>query len=488
MKKALTFDDILLVPQYSETLPSQVSLQTKITRNIKTYIPIISSPMDTVTEHKMAISMALNGGVGIIHKNLSIEDHAREVALVKRFENGFIDNPVTITPDKRVSDVAAIRKEYGYKKIPVVDDKGKLAGLVTERDYFIPDDLSKKIKDIMRPLKEIVFVKEPITLKQANKIIKDKRITVLHIVDKKGKLVSVVTRKDLEKNEEYPNSVKDSQKRLRVGAAISVGDSAYKRACALVSAGVDVLVVDTAHGHSLGVIDIVKRLKKDKKITCDIIAGNIASAKAAKDLINAGADAIKVGVGPGSICTTRIIAGIGVPQISAILEAVKGRGAKTEIPIIADGGIKYSGDIVKALAAGADGVMLGGLLAGTEESPGEFEYYEGKMYKCYRGMGSVEAMKDGSKDRYAQKEKTDPSKFVPEGIVGRVLYRGPIKEILYQLSGGVRAGMGYIGAKNIPEISKKAEIIEITKAGLKESHPHDVQITKEAPNYQAFGN
>jgi IMP dehydrogenase len=486
MKTALTFDDVLIIPNYSQVLPKDVHLQTFLTRGIKLNIPIVSSPMDTVTEHEMAISMALNGGIGIIHKNLSIEEQSRQVALVKRFENGFIDKPVTITEGQHIYDVAKIRTEFGYKKIPVVDEKGKLAGLITELDYFLPDDLSKKVKDVMRPLDEIVTAKEPITLKQANKIIKERKLSILHIVDKHGKLASIVTRKDLEKNEQYPDSVKDSQKRLRVGAAISVGKDAYERAVRLVGVGVDVLVVDTAHGHSKGVIDMVKLVKKDKQLQgVEVIAGNVATAEGAKALIEAGADGVKVGVGPGSICTTRIISGAGMPQMTALMEAVKGAG-KSGVSIIADGGIKYSGDIVKALSAGAHCVMLGGLLAGTQESPGEVEYYEGRMYKSYRGMGSLEAMKEGGKDRYGQGEQNNPEKLVPEGIVGRVLYRGAVTEILFQLCGGIRSGMGYIGAKNISETIHKAKMVQITASGLKESHPHDVQITKEAPNYQAI--
>ncbi len=486
MKTALTFDDVLIIPNYSQVLPKEVNLQTYLTRGIKLNIPIVSSPMDTVTEHEMAISMALNGGIGIIHKNLSVEEQSRQVALVKRFENGFIDKPVTITEGQHIYDVAKIRTELGYKKVPVVDTKGKLSGLITELDYFLPDDLSKKVKDVMRPLKDIVTAKEPITLKQANKIIKERKLSILHIVDKHGKLASIVTRKDLEKNEQYPDSVKDAQKRLRVGAAISVGKDAYERAVSLVGAGVDVLVVDTAHGHSKGVIDMVKLVKHDKLLKeVEVIAGNVATAQGAKALIEAGADGVKVGVGPGSICTTRIISGAGMPQMSALMEAVKGAG-KSGVPIIADGGIKYSGDIVKALSTGAHCVVLGGLLAGTQESPGEVEYYEGRMYKSYRGMGSLEAMKEGAKDRYGQGEQNNPEKLVPEGIVGRVLYRGAVTEILFQLCGGIRSGMGYIGAKNISEIIHKAEMVQITASGLKESHPHDVQITKEAPNYQAI--
>ena len=482
MKTALTFDDVLIIPNYSEVLPKEVNLQTHLTREIKLNIPIVSSPMDTVTEHEMAISMALNGGIGIIHKNLSVEEQSRQVALVKRFENGFIDNPVTILPNQYIYDVAKIRTELGYKKVPIVDEKGILVGLITELDYFLPDDLSKKIKDVMRPLKEIVVAKEPITLKQANKIIKERKLSILHIVDRRGKLVSIVTRKDLEKNEQYTESVKDSQKRLRVGAAISVGSDSYERAVSLVGAGVDVFVVDTAHGHSKGVIDMVKLLKNDEQLKAvEVIAGNVATAEGAKALIEAGADGVKVGVGPGSICTTRIISGAGMPQMSALISAVKGAG-KSGVPIIADGGIKYSGDIVKALSAGAQCVVLGGLLAGTHESPGEVEYYEGRMYKSYRGMGSLEAMKEGAKDRYGQGEQNNPEKLVPEGIVGRVLYRGSVTEILFQLCGGIRSGMGYIGAKTISEIVHKAEMVKITASGLKESHPHDVQITKEAPN------
>jgi len=484
IRDGLTYDDILLEPQYSEILPAEVNTGSRFSRNIKLKIPISSSSMDTVTEHKMAIALALEGGIGIIHKNLSIDDEAREVELVKRFESGFLNDPAVVGPDATVDDIHNIYLEKGYKKIPVADRSGKLLGLVTELDYFWPNDKDKKAHEVMIPLSSLTVATDNISLDGANKIIWTKRLYVLCVVDKEGKLKAIVTRKDLEKNKNFPNSNKDSGKRLIVGAGVGVGSDMLARAGALADAGADVLVIDTAHGHSRGVIEAIKKLRKDKIFkNVDIVAGNIATREGAKALISAGADGIKVGVGPGSICTTRIIAGIGVPQATAVMEAVAGRGSKKEIPIIADGGIKYSGDIVKALALGADAVMIGGLLAGSEEAPGTTEFYNGRMYKIYRGMGSVAAMAQGSKDRYGQAEVMEHQKLVPEGIEGRMPYRGPAEKIIYQLAGGIRSGMGYNGARTIAELQKKAKAIKITPAGLKESHPHDVTITKEAPNY-----
>lgn len=484
--EALTFDDISLVPQFSNILPKNVDLGTKLSRNIKMRAPLLSAPMDTVTEHEMAIALALAGGIGIIHKNLSVQEQAREVHLVKRFENGFIVDPVTVEPDDSVSQVYKIRQEKRYNRIPVVNKQGQLVGLISKLDYFWPHDKSRKVRQVMTRAKDLVTASADISLDKANDIIRQQKLSILCLVSKSGKLEAIVTRKDLEKNEIYPSANKDSHKRLRAGAAVGVGKSELERARALVAQGVDVLVVDTAHGHSKGVIEQIKSLKKDK-ITkdTDIIAGNIATAQAASDLIEAGVDAIKVGMGPGSICTTRVVAGIGVPQITAVMEVVAGRGKNKNIPVIADGGIKYSGDIVKALAAGADSVMIGSLFAGTEESPGETEYYNGRMYKSYRGMGSVAAMSKGSRDRYLQDGVGDENKLVPEGIEGRILYRGPADKVVYQLLGGVRSGMGYIGAKNINELHQKAKFVKVTKSGLRESHPHDVEITKAAPNYQA---
>jgi len=484
MQEALTFDDVLLAPQYSNTLPKDTNTETKLSRNISLKIPIVSSPMDTVTEHRLAIVIALEGGIGIIHKNLTPQEQAEEVKQVKRFENGFIVDPITVAPNDSLDNVNDIYREKKYGKIAVVDKNKKLVGLITRIDYFWPDDNNKKIKDLMTPVRNLITAQDGISLDKANKLIQDKKLSILCIVDKQGKLKSIVTRKDLEKNKNYPNANKDARKRLRVGAAIGVGKDMLERARALASAGVDLIVIDTAHGHSKGVIDATKILKKDKAFKkIDIIAGNVATREGAAALIKAGADGIKVGVGPGSICTTRIIAGIGVPQITAIMEANKGRGKNKSIPIIADGGIKNSGDIVKALAAGADSVMLGGVLAGTEESPGATELYNGRMYKVYRAMGSISAMQKGSRDRYGQADVTEAQKLVPEGIEGRVPYRGKAEKIIYQLIGGLKAGLGYNGATNIKELQTKAKFIKITNAGFRESHPHDVKITKEAPNY-----
>jgi IMP dehydrogenase len=484
MQEALTYDDLLMVPQYSEVLPAQVNVESKFSRNISLKIPIVSSPMDTVTEHRMAIAIALEGGLGIIHKNLTIERQAEEVRLVKRFENGFVVDPVTVGPEATIEDIRKIDEEKGYKKIPVVDEKGKLMGIITELYYSWPDDRRKKVVEVMKPVERLVTIGEKASLKEANKVIRDKKLLVLCVIDKNGILKSIVTRKDMEKNQNYPNANKDKNKRLIVGAAIGVGGDSLVRAEALAAAGVDVLVVDTAHGHSKGVIEMVKILKKDKKFKgVDVVAGNVATKKAVEDLITAGADGVKIGIGPGSICTTRVVAGIGVPQATAIMEAVRGKTKQKKVALIADGGIKYSGDISKALGLGADCVMLGGLLAGAEESPGETEFVGGRMYKTYRGMGSLGAMSKGSKDRYGQGEVTDSGKFVPEGIEGRTAYRGPLDKILYQLIGGLRAGMGYVGAQNILELQKKAQFVKITSAGFVESHPHDVTITKDAPNY-----
>lgn len=487
MREALTFDDILLPPHYSEILPTDVNPAGKFSRNIPLKIPIISSPMDTVTEHEMAISMALQGGLGIIHKNLSIKQQAEEIRLVKRFENGFVQNPITVSPKDTVKTLHQIAIKKGYKKIPVTDQTGQLLGLVTELDYFFPEDCNKTAETIMKPVKNLVLAQDGISLEKANQIIKEKRLNVLCVVDKSGKLTAIVTRRDLEKNNNYPLATKDIHKRLRVGGAIGVSVDLMERAQALANAGADVLVLDSAHGHSKGIIDALKKLKTATATKhIDIVAGNIATAQGAIDLIKADADGIKVGIGPGSICTTRIVAGVGVPQISAIMEAVKGRGKRT-VPIIADGGIKHSGDITKALAVGGDSVMLGSLLAGTEESPGETLLIGGKMYKTYRGMGSLGAMQNGSKDRYGQTNIKDNGKFVPEGIEGRTLYRGPVEKTIYQLVGGLKSGMGYLGAKDLATLKKNAHPIKITGAGKDESHPHDIVITKDAPNYFGKG-
>jgi IMP dehydrogenase len=484
MQDALTFDDILLVPQYTDIRPKTVKTETKFSRNIPLKIPLVSAPMDTVTEHKMAISMALSGGLGVIHKNLTIAEQADEVKMVKRFENGFIGDPITVEVDDSISKVYKVRQEKKIKKIPVLNKRGQLVGLVTNLDYFWPDDKRKKVRNVMTKVKDLVTAPSTTSLGRANDIIRKKKISILCLTEKNGKLSAIVTRKDLEKNELYPNANKDSHKRLRVSAAIGVGEDSLTRAQALVEAGVDVLVVDSAYGHSKGVIDVLHTLKSDK-ITkhIDVVAGNVATKEAVEDLIKAGADGVKVGIGPGSICTTRVVAGVGVPQISAVIDAISGKGKNKDVPINADGGIKYSGDIAKALAVGADSVMIGGLFAGTEEAPGETEFYNGKMYKTYRGMGSIESMKKGSKDRYGQGSIKDSSKFIPEGIEGRLLYRGPVDTVIYQLEGGLRGGMAYTGAKDIPDFHKKAKLVRISSAGLIESHPHDVEITKESPNY-----
>jgi IMP dehydrogenase len=484
MQEALTYDDILLIPQYSEILPSETQTESKFSRNIPLKIPIISSPMDTVTEHKMAIALALQGGIGIIHKNLSIEKQAEEVRLVKRYENGFIVDPITVSPDSSVDDLHKIHEEKGYTKIPVVDENKKLLGIVTELYYLWPEDKNLKAKDVMKPAEKLITISDKASLKEANDLIRKEKLSVLCVVDKNGKLKSIVSRRDLEKNQSYPIANKDENKHLYVGAAVGVGKELLERAHAVVDAGADVLVVDAAHGHSKGIIDAIKTLKGEKfSKKIDVVAGNVATQKGALDLIAAGVDGVKVGVGPGSICTTRVVAGIGVPQVTAIIEAVKAKAKDKGVAIIADGGIKYSGDMVKALALGADCVMLGGLLAGAEESPGETEFVDGLMYKTYRGMGSLAAMSQGSKDRYGQAEVKESGKFVPEGIEGRTIYRGPVEKIIYQLIGGLRSGMGYNGAKTIKDLQKKAEVVKITGAGLKESHPHDITITKDAPNY-----
>jgi len=486
MVEGITFDDVLLTPQKSEVSPRSVDVKTRLTRHINLNLPLVSAPMDTVTESKLAISLAMEGGIGFIHKNMKPKDQAEEVSKVKRSRNSFVNNPATLTPDKKIKEVVKIRKEKGYKNIPITDRRGKLLGLITKFDYFWPEDENLPIKKLMQPVSKIATAPEGITVAKARAIIKAKKTPVLLIVDKKGYLKSLVTRSDVEKNLRYPLASKDENDRLRVGAAVSVGTDALSRAKLLADAQVDVIVIDTAHGHTRSVMDTLKKLKTDgyfKKI--DIIAGNIATAEAARDLIELGADAVKVGIGPGSICTTRVIAGIGVPQITAIQNAVQGRN-KHNIPIIADGGIRYSGDIVKAIAAGAESVMLGNLFAATEESPGELTYIGGKMYKVYRGMGSVEAMQEGSKDRYGQKDETDLDRLIPEGIVGQTLFKGKLSNIVYQLVGGLKAGMGYVGAKNIPELHAQAKFIKITASALKENHPHDITITKESPNYQRF--
>lgn len=484
LQQGITFDDVLLVPQKSDVTPKQVNVKTKLTKRIYLNIPLVSAPMDTVTESRMAIALALEGGLGFIHKNLSPKEQAEEVANVKRFRNSIIEDPVTLPPDKQIKDAVKIRMEKGYKNIPITDKKGKLVGLITKFDYFWPEDEKLPIKKLMKSLKEIAMAPVGTSLKKAHQIIKQKKVPVLLIVDKKGYLKGIVSRSDLEKNLQFPSACKDSQDRLRVGGAIGVGKDALQRANLMAEKEVDVLVIDTAHGHSKNVIETLKILKKDKTFKdIDIIAGNIATEAGAKTLIEAGADAVKIGIGPGSICTTRVVGGVGAPQITAIFNTVNGRG-KANVPLISDGGIKYSGDITKALAAGADSVMIGKLFAATEESPGEVTYFNGRMYKVYRGMGSLEAMALGAKDRYGQKEIIDSSKFVPEGIVGQTLYKGKLADHVYQLVGGLRSGMGYVGAETIKDLQQNAQFIQVTESSLKESHPHNITITREAPNYQ----
>ncbi|WP_448583942.1 IMP dehydrogenase [Thermocrinis sp.] len=478
--EGLTFDDILLIPQYSEVLPHEVDVSTQLTRRIRLNIPIISAAMDTVTDHRMAIAIAREGGIGIIHRNMSIEDQAKEVERVKKSESGMIVNPITVKPDTSVKSALEIMQRYKISGVPVVSDGNKLVGILTNRDlrFIKPTDYDKPVSMFMTK-ENLIVAKERITLEEATEILHRHKIEKLPIVDKEGNLVGLITIKDITKRQKYPNACKDEIGRLRVGAAVGTGPDTLDRVSALVSAGVDLIVVDTAHGHSKRVLDTVQTIKSLFP-QVDVMAGNVATAEATRDLISVGADAVKVGVGPGSICTTRIVAGVGVPQITAIMWAYS-VAKEYGVPIIADGGIRYSGDIVKALTVGADAVMLGSLLAGTEEAPGEVIYYQGRAYKAYRGMGSLGAMMSRiSADRYGQ-EKMD--KFVPEGIEGRVPYRGRLSDILFQLVGGLRSGMGYLGAKNIEDLRKKAKIVRITWAGYRESHVHDVIITKEAPNY-----
>ncbi len=477
---AYTFDDLLLVSQYSEVLPHEVDVSTWLTKKIRLNIPIVSAAMDTVTESRLAIALAREGGIGIIHRNLSIEEQAQEVEKVKKSESGMILQPVTVKPDTTVKQALEIMERYRISGVPVVDDENKLVGILTNRDLrFIKSTDYDKPVSLFMTSENLVVAQERVTLEEATEILQRHKVEKLPIVDKEGKLVGLITIKDIIKRKKYPNACKDEFGRLRVGAAVGTGPDTMERVSALVSVGVDVIAVDTAHGHSKRVIETVEKIKSHYS-DLQVIAGNVATKEATLDLIRAGADAIKVGVGPGSICTTRIVAGVGVPQLTAIRWAYE-VAREYGVPIIADGGIKYSGDIVKALAMGASSVMLGNLLAGTEESPGETVYYQGRAYKVYRGMGSLGAMMSRrSADRYGQ-EKLE--KFVPEGIEGRVPYRGRLSDVIYQLVGGLRSGMGYVGARNLEELRQKAKFVRITWAGYRESHVHDVQITKEAPNY-----
>ncbi|MEQ8925085.1 MAG: IMP dehydrogenase [Fulvivirga sp.] len=478
--EALTYDDVLLQPGYSEVLPRDTDTSSQLTRNIRLNIPLVSAAMDTVTEYNLAIAMALEGGLGFIHKNMTKEEQARQVRKVKRSQSGMILDPITLDINSKVMDAENIMREYKIGGIPVIDESGKLIGIITNRDLRFHKDMSTPIKSIMTSKNLITAEEDNISLETAEGILQQHKIEKLPIVNKSGILTGLITYKDILKKRDKPFACKDEYGRLRVGAAVGVTPDILERIELLKNAGVDVVSVDTAHGHSRGVLDQVKEVKKTYP-DLEIIAGNIATGEAAKALVDAGADGIKVGVGPGSICTTRIIAGVGVPQLSAVHEsanAIKGSG----VPIIADGGIRFSGDIVKALAGGAQSVMVGSLLAGTEEAPGKVIIYEGRKFKSYRGMGSLEAMEDGSKDRYFQDAEDDIKKLVPEGIVGRVPYKGLVSEVLYQLVGGLKAGMGYCGAKNIEKLSE-AKFVKITTAGVNESHPHDIFITREAPNY-----
>ncbi|WP_103588891.1 IMP dehydrogenase [Campylobacter concisus] len=477
VKRALTFEDVLLVPQYSEILPKQVDVKTRISKNVTLNIPIVSAAMDTVTEHRTAIMMARLGGIGVIHKNMDVESQAKEVKRVKKSESGVIIDPIFINPEATVAEALSLMSDLHISGVPVIDKDRKLIGILTNRDLRFETNMSTLVKDRMTKA-PLITAPKGCTLDDAEKIFSQNRVEKLPIVDKDGRLDGLITIKDLKKRKEYPNANKDNYGRLRVAAAIGVGQ--IDRAKALVDAGVDVIVIDSAHGHSKGIIDTLKEVKANFKV--DVVAGNIANPAAVKDLAEAGADGIKVGIGPGSICTTRIVAGVGVPQISAIDDCAS-EAAKYGIPVIADGGLKYSGDVAKALAAGAACVMAGSLLAGCEESPGELITFQGRQYKVYRGMGSIGAMTKGSSDRYFQ-EGTAQDKLVPEGIEGRVPFAGSIKDVIHQLIGGLRSAMGYVGAKDIPTLQEKAEFVEITSAGLKESHVHDVVITHEAPNYK----
>ena len=479
-REGLTFDDVLLVPAYSEVLPREVSLKTKFTRNITLNIPIVSAAMDTVTESAMAIAVAREGGIGVIHKNMSIEQQAEQVYRVKRAENGMIQDPVTITPEKTIGQALALMRDNRIGGIPVVESTGRLVGIVTNRDLRFQTDFSKKVSEVMTSEGLVTILNTELSTANVKSLLNAHRIEKLPVIDNNGSLVGMITYKDLSREQDCPNACKDEFGRLRVAAGIGVTDNAMDRVAALVEHGVDAVVLDTAHGHSVRVVELLKKIKA-KYSDLDVVAGNIATAEAARYLIDAGVDGIKVGIGPGSICTTRVVAGVGVPQLTAIFDAASQIG-DSGVALIADGGLRYSGDIVKALAAGGDCVMCGSLFAGTEESPGETIIYNGRKFKAYRGMGSIDAMKAGSSDRYFQDGVANINKLVPEGIVGRVPYKGTLKETVYQLIGGLRSGMGYCGAATLSDL-KKAEFIRVTASGMVESHPHDVTITKETPNY-----
>ena len=478
--EALTYDDVLLVPQKSSVLPREVDVRTRLTRHITLNIPLLSAAMDTVTESEMAIAMAREGGIGILHKNMTIHRQAEEVDRVKRSESGMILNPVTVRADQRVRDVLALMGKYKISGIPVVDDSYRLIGIITNRDLRFEPDEDQRVSAIMTH-ENLITAPVGTRLEQAKLILLKHKIEKLPVVDKHGVLKGLITFKDIQKRIRHPNACKDEHGRLRVGAAVGVTAETVDRVAALVKANVDAVIIDTAHGHSRGVIEMVRLVRK-KFPELELIAGNVGTAEATRDLIRAGADGIKVGIGPGSICTTRVVAGIGVPQVTAIMQCSRA-AARSRVPVIADGGIKQTGDIAKALAAGADAVMIGGLFAGVDESPGEKVLYEGRSYKMYRGMGSIEAMRAGSKDRYFQDAEDDIQKLVPEGIEGRVPYKGPLGDTVYQMIGGLRAAMGYCGSRTVRELHLKGRFIKMSEAGLRESHPHDVTITKEAPNY-----
>ena len=478
--EGLTYDDVLLVPAFSEVLPREVSIQTKFSRNITLNVPIVSAAMDTVTESAMAIAIAREGGIGVLHKNMTIKQQAAEVRKVKRAESGMIQDPVTLKKDNTVGDAQKTMREFSIGGIPIIDEAGLLIGIVTNRDLRFEKDFSRKLSEVMT-VENLVTTAKGTSLKEAELILQKNKIEKLPVVDDQGKLLGLITFRDITKLTQKPTANKDTFGRLRVAAALGVTPDVVERATALVEAQVDAVIIDTAHGHTRGVVTVLQAVKS-KFPELDVIVGNIATAEAAKYLVDAGADAVKVGIGPGSICTTRVVAGVGFPQFSAVLEvaaAIKGSG----VPVIADGGIRYTGDIPKAIAAGADCVMLGSLLAGTKESPGETIIYEGRKFKSYRGMGSVEAMKKGSKDRYFQDVEDDIKKLVPEGIVGRVPYKGELYESIHQFVGGLRAGMGYCGSKDVATLKETGRFVKITASGINESHPHDVTITKEAPNY-----
>ncbi|MDR2164729.1 MAG: IMP dehydrogenase [Zoogloeaceae bacterium] len=481
LEKALTFDDVLLVPAHSVILPRDASLKTRLTRNIQLNLPLVSAAMDTVTESRLAIALAQEGGIGILHKNMSVDAQAAEVAKVKRHESGILKDPITVPPEMRVGEVLELSRRHHISGFPVINASGQVAGIVTNRDLRFETNLDQPVKAIMTPRERLITVREGASVEDAKALLRAHRLERVVVVDDGFRLCGLITVKDITKATKHPGANKDEAGRLRAGAAVGVGAGTEERAEKLVEAGVDVIVVDTAHGHSQGVLDRVRWVKRNFP-GLEVVGGNIATADAARALRDAGADAVKVGIGPGSICTTRIVAGVGVPQITAIrnvAEALKESG----VPMIADGGIRYSGDIAKAIAAGADTVMLGGLFAGTEEAPGEVELYQGRSYKSYRGMGSLGAMQSGSADRYFQDDAANVDKFVPEGIEGRVPYKGSVLAVVHQLIGGLRSSMGYLGCASIAEMHERAAFVEITAAGVRESHVHDVQITKEAPNY-----